>query len=87
MILAAVRHGISDECNDSSSDSDGWTLIGIMATTVANVLLNVIVLMTLLMICICYFTCKIKSTTTNNMELKSEYITRSVQIFESYHFK
>ena len=84
MILSAVRHGISDECNDSSSDSDSWTLFGNMTTTIANVLLNVIVLLTL---CICYFTCKIKSTTTNNMELTSEYITRSLQKFESYHFK
>ena len=78
MILAAVRHGISDECNDSSSDNDSWTLIGIMAATIANVLLNIIVLMTLLLVCICYYTCKIKSTTTNSMELTSEYITRSV---------
>ena len=37
MILSAVRHGISDECNDSSSDSGGWTLFGIMATSIANV--------------------------------------------------
>ena len=84
IILVAVRHGINDECNDKSSDSDSWTLSGIMATTIANVLLNVIVLMTLLMICVCYFICKIKSTTTNSMELTSEYITRSVQTFQPY---
>ena len=79
--------GGSVSCNDSSSDSDSWTLIGIMITTIANVLLNVIVLMTLLMICICYFTCKTKSTTTNNMELTSEYIPRLLQKIESFHFK